>query len=246
MYDSFADSDPFPALTALSVAARAAAAQDMPDDYPIFPRQTAPSSASPTESAPTDSLQLPTHATVSAVSANRGGRPRLLNPDKKEQFCQLLRIGAPRGAAARVLGMTAQTVRNAIRHDPDFAARAQEAEHACERRALLNIDSVARNSWRASAWLLEHRRGSRYKPYRPGVRAVLRSKEFRAALLRLIEKRPSSSAAPAEPKKPRTDPRSAALVAEIHSRQARGEHVDKLALYYEYFPEHKQKNSSDD
>ncbi len=89
------------------------------------------------------------------------GRPVKFDADAQRQFCALIRIGCPRGAAARLAGVSRSIVLKATRRDPQVAAAIDDAERHCQTGALRRIARAGKTNWRAAAWLLEWQAGRR-------------------------------------------------------------------------------------
>ena len=102
--------------------------------------------------------------------ARRGRRP-VLDREKQETICAVLRLGGSRRLAAQYVGCAVNTIRHTEERDEDFAADVERAETQQAVLHLKNLESAAREAkyWRASAWFLERRCADRYGPQTRGT-----------------------------------------------------------------------------
>jgi hypothetical protein len=120
------------------------------------------------------------------------GRPAAFTEQKRKHFCDLLRMGCRRGAAAAMVGLSRHTVRREMDRDPEFATCVQEAEFESASRYMRQIDSAANTQWRAAAWIIEQ--SEKPAPKALTVRKLVRSREFQAAVARVVADLDQSSA----------------------------------------------------
>ena len=90
---------------------------------------------------------------------NFGGRPPVLDEEKRRKIIAMLANGSSRRVVANYIGCAPSTITRTILRDGEFAAAVAEAEQNTEIDALRHIRNAARNNryWRAAAWLLERR-----------------------------------------------------------------------------------------
>jgi hypothetical protein len=112
------------------------------------------------------------------------GRPPRFTPELRRQFCTYLRLGFSRATAAQLVGIGKRTVARALHDDLGFAANVRAAHADGASAAMRHINQAAPNHWRAAAWVLDQRR--RKPASRITVRQLLRSREFKAAVCRVI------------------------------------------------------------
>jgi hypothetical protein len=88
-----------------------------------------------------------------------GGRPTVLDEEKRRKIIAMLANGSSRRMAAAYAGCAHSTLARTICRDPQFAAAVADAEKNTEIEALHRIRKASRNEryWRAAAWLLERR-----------------------------------------------------------------------------------------
>lgn len=86
-----------------------------------------------------------------------GGRPPILDENKRRKIIALLANGSSRRVAGRIAGCSHTTIERTAQRDPEFAAELEAAEHNVEIEALQQIRKAAKKDryWRAAAWLLE-------------------------------------------------------------------------------------------
>jgi len=111
------------------------------------------------------------------------GRPPILDEKKKGQVCGLLRSGLGLAEAAEFVGCCPRTIKNAADEDREFADQMRQAKIQCQYQALQNMEAAAKNSWRASAWLLERCNKPRFGANRP---KMVPRREFSEALETLL------------------------------------------------------------
>lgn len=87
---------------------------------------------------------------------SRGGRPKVLTPQVKEELCKLLSIGLSRRQAAAWLDIDHSTISHMAGRDEDFARSITRAEELASVQPMMVMAAAARKSWRAAAWLLKH------------------------------------------------------------------------------------------
>jgi hypothetical protein len=87
---------------------------------------------------------------------SRGGRPKVLTPQVKEELCKLLSIGLSRRQAASWLDIDHSTISHMAARDEDFARSITRAEELASVQPMMVMAAAARKSWRAAAWMLTH------------------------------------------------------------------------------------------
>ena len=91
------------------------------------------------------------------------GRPLILDDQKKAVICAMLAVGCTRATAARYVGCCSKTIRNAAAAaDPQFHEQLEHAAAQAELNALENMQTRAKSSWRAAAWMLQTLNPRRY------------------------------------------------------------------------------------
>ncbi len=90
---------------------------------------------------------------------------------RKLLFLEQLRRGLRRGAAARAVGVSRETVRFHQKHDPAFAAAVEDAEmEACEEIEDKLFELALASNFRAIQMILCNRRPDRWRwPVRPAA-----------------------------------------------------------------------------
>jgi hypothetical protein len=83
-------------------------------------------------------------------------RPPVLDEVKRGQIVALASSGFSRRSIARYVGCAAATIENTAERLPAFAEQLGEAERKFVQTHSDNIARHAANSWRASAWLMQH------------------------------------------------------------------------------------------
>jgi hypothetical protein len=83
-------------------------------------------------------------------------RQPVLDEVKRGQIIALASSGFSRRSIARYVGCAAATIENTAERLPDFAEQLGEAERKFVQTHSDNIARHAANSWRASAWLMQH------------------------------------------------------------------------------------------
>ena len=88
-----------------------------------------------------------------------GGRPPVLDEEKRRTIIAMLANGSSRRVAAGYAGCAHTTLTRTMLRDGEFAAAVIAAEKNTEIDALRRIRNASRNDryWRAAAWLLERR-----------------------------------------------------------------------------------------
>ena len=87
---------------------------------------------------------------------SRGGRPKVLTPQVKEELCKLLSIGLSRRQAASWLDIDHSTISHMAGRDEDFARSITRAEELASVQPMMVMAAAARKSWRAAAWMIKH------------------------------------------------------------------------------------------
>lgn len=87
---------------------------------------------------------------------SRGGRPKVLTPQVKEELCKLLSIGLSRRQAASWLDIDHSTISHMAARDEDFARSITRAEELASVQPMMVMAAAARKSWRAAAWMITH------------------------------------------------------------------------------------------
>lgn len=83
------------------------------------------------------------------------GRPRLLEPAKCREICELAALGYNLTDVARVLGYNVKTIRRHLQRDECFRREFRAAQLAARTDPLKTLRRKAGRYWRAAAWLLE-------------------------------------------------------------------------------------------
>jgi hypothetical protein len=129
--------------------------EDVPNDHPpkASPNDTPPST--PPQPIPDPSRAPPSPAAANSPETAKKprGAPRIFDQNLREVYCELLKRGFAKGDAARLLGITRETV-NRARHDPKFDRDVRAAVLDCRSRAAAQIVRAGDTHWRAAAWLL--------------------------------------------------------------------------------------------
>ncbi|MBC7852393.1 MAG: hypothetical protein IAF94_03070 [Pirellulaceae bacterium] len=87
---------------------------------------------------------------------SRGGRPKVLTPQVKEELCKLLSIGLSRRQAASWLDIDHSTISHMAARDEDFARSITRAEELASVQPMMVMAAASRKNWRAAAWMLTH------------------------------------------------------------------------------------------
>lgn len=105
---------------------------------------------------------------VDRVGSNRSGTTKLTAP-RADRIVALLRSGQHRATACYAAGVSDRAFRDWVslgeagdERWSDFAQRVREAEAECETRAIVQIQAIGENDWRALAWWLERRFPTRW------------------------------------------------------------------------------------
>jgi hypothetical protein len=93
---------------------------------------------------------------ISPGPYSRGGRPKVLTPQVKEELCKLLSIGLSRRQAASWLDIDHSTISHMASRDEDFARSITRAEELASVQPMMVMAAAARKNWRAAAWMLTH------------------------------------------------------------------------------------------
>jgi hypothetical protein len=83
-----------------------------------------------------------------------------------------------------MVGLSRHTVRRALRRDPDLAQRVKQVQFDAASRYIRQLDSAANTQWRAAAWIIEQ--SEKPSPRTETVRKLVRSREFKAAVARVV------------------------------------------------------------
>jgi hypothetical protein len=102
---------------------------------------------------------------------NDGGRPPVLDDNKRRKIIAIIANGSSRRVAARIVGCAHSTITRTAVRDPEFAVELDAAEHSAEVEALRNLRHAARTDryWRAAAWLLERKNPQEFAARGPTV-----------------------------------------------------------------------------
>jgi DNA-binding CsgD family transcriptional regulator len=172
--------------------------------------------------SPTPSLRSP------VPDLTRPGRPPALTPEKQSQLCEILRLGLSRTDAARILGTTVRTIYNHERHNTDFANAISQAQLDTDAKAYSSVLRAGEKSWRAAAWLIDHKSRTDRPPRRASAEAVLRSPAFQEKLRELICEAVVANEIRVDPGVIRRKKQLAKLRREIELRQRSGEETGYL------------------
>lgn len=93
---------------------------------------------------------------VTMPAKNKGGRPRRLTDEVRQQVALLLSVGLSRRRAAQRVGVSHTTISRAAKEDPVFAEQLERAEHLAASERTVHIAKLSRRSWKAAAWLILH------------------------------------------------------------------------------------------
>lgn len=109
----------------------------------------------------------------------RMAAPRKLTADLQDRICELIRAGVPIDVASRALGISETTYHawrergkkkgRANKPHRDFLAATDTARAESEANLVAQITRQTKTSWRAAAWLLEHRHPERWVPEKPAT-----------------------------------------------------------------------------
>lgn len=83
------------------------------------------------------------------------GRPRAIDPQKRELICGLVSMGMSRYRAARHVGVGRVTMYRTAKRDEEFERQVREAELKKELSPLQQIRLHMPKDWRAAAWVME-------------------------------------------------------------------------------------------
>jgi hypothetical protein len=143
------------------------------------------STASPKPAPQNPTMPSATPQPVPETAADQppsAGRPRLLTPEKQQQFINLLHCGCSRAEAARAVGVSLRGAYRLYRDDPDFAAAVNLALCNSDAQAYRAITSAGPKNWRAAAWLIEHRTRREERPRAASPESLLKSQSFQDLL----------------------------------------------------------------
>ena len=93
---------------------------------------------------------------------SKGRRSGAFDEARQNMLCALLSAGWSRRRAALHVGIDPSTVRKLALRDPAFLQRLLDCELKSELTPLTNLMNAGKQSWRASAWLLERQFPQRY------------------------------------------------------------------------------------
>lgn len=88
------------------------------------------------------------------------GRKRKVGPGEKLQIVAIVKSGGSLADAAGIIECTAQTVRNAMKADPDFLRGVRKAQKTGKMRLIRRVGKA--KAWQAAAWMLERKYGAEY------------------------------------------------------------------------------------
>jgi hypothetical protein len=111
-------------------------------------------------------------------------RPRILNSERRAEFCNLLASGLGLGEAARGVGCSLRTIRREVDRDDSFRQQISRILLANRLDPVHHIRQAALTDWRAATWLLE-----RFDPeqFARRDRASCSPKDLQTVLDRVIE-----------------------------------------------------------
>jgi hypothetical protein len=89
-----------------------------------------------------------------------------LDDAAKNVIVAIITVGATRQTAAKYVKCSPSTIRAAAEQDPRFHEQLRKAEAQLEVSHLKNIETAAKENWRASVWLLERMYPDKYGPRR--------------------------------------------------------------------------------
>lgn len=97
------------------------------------------------------------------MSKRQPGRPRsTMTPETIEAILRAVRLGVWPDRAAAMQGISASTMRNMRKRDPEFATAMKRAEAEAESAVLSRILRAMDRQWTAAAWILERRWSERW------------------------------------------------------------------------------------
>jgi hypothetical protein len=156
----------------------------------VITSQESPSQAAQNGQGPLDGNSPPDQAAANEAADSiptmkkRRGAPQVFDANARIIYCKLLRRGLAKTDAARLIGVSRETVSKA-RRDPQFDLRVRQAVLDCRSRAAAQIARAGNTHWRAAAWVLgERRKRSAARPR--DLRPLLSDKRFRDTLKNAI------------------------------------------------------------
>lgn len=90
------------------------------------------------------------------------GRPTKLTDERVETILVALRAGNYLETAARVAGVSYQTLNEWRKDFPEFSEAVEKARAEAEARNVAMVQTAARSTWHAAAWWLERSFPSRF------------------------------------------------------------------------------------
>jgi hypothetical protein len=154
-----------------------------------------------------------------------GGRPRSFSKNQEHVYCDLLRSGLSTIDAARILHVSPKTIRRRQREDPAFLESVAQALYSSDTENFRAIAKAGQKSWRAAAWLVQHR-SREARPHsnpRDNSLALLKSEAFQELLRDLVCEAVIANEVTADSLTVSRRRRLVELEAEIASRRRKGE-----------------------
>lgn len=202
-------------------------------DFPLpEPSIVAANTPVPHSCTAAPSVSQPETASSDEPAPSTAGRPRLITPEKLAQFCDLLRLGLSRTEAARIVGVSIRTLYNHERDNPDLAEAIQQAMGASDTRAYRSVARAGDKSWRAAAWLIDHKTRQERRPNKLSAESLLKSPRLKELLRELICEAVIANEISVDPGVVRRKKRLTEVRSEIESCRRRGEeavHLLKIA-----------------